>query len=111
VGRRERRRAGFDPQRSYGSVSWEFLRCCLARTLFAYSGQPGREGGGEARPDLASSWEVSADGLTWTFRIREGLRYGPPLEDVEITAADFVRALLRTARAGEGTSHPPSTTR
>ncbi len=94
--------AGFDPQRSYSSVGWEFLRCCLARTLFAYSGQPGREGGGEARPDLASSWEVSADGLTWTIRIREGLRYAPPLEDIEITARDFVRALLRAARAGEG---------
>ena len=94
--------AGLDPQLTYGSVGWELFRCCLLRTLFTYSGQAGREGGAEARPDLASSWEVSADGLTWTFRIREGLRYAPPLEDVEITAADLVRALLRTARADAG---------
>jgi peptide/nickel transport system substrate-binding protein len=91
---------GLDPQLTYGSVGWELLRCCLLRTLFAYSGQPGREGGAEVRPDLATSWEVSDDGLTWSFRIREGIRYGPPLEDVEVTAADFVRALLREARTG-----------
>jgi peptide/nickel transport system substrate-binding protein len=70
------------------------------RTLFAYAGLPGGEGGAEARPDLASSWDVSPDALTWTFTIREGIRYGPPLEEVEVTANDFVRALLRTARAG-----------
>ena len=40
--------------------------------------------------------EISADGLTWTFRLKPGLRYGPPLEDVEIVAADIVRALERT---------------
>ncbi|HEX5950791.1 MAG TPA: ABC transporter substrate-binding protein, partial [Actinomycetota bacterium] len=90
--------AGLDPQLTWGTAGWELLRCCLLRTLFSYSGQPGREGGTEARPDLATSWEVSPDGLTWTFRIRVGIRYAPPLEDVEITAADLVRALLRTAR-------------
>jgi ABC-type oligopeptide transport system substrate-binding subunit len=40
---------------------------------------------------------VSGDGLTWTFRLKPGLHYGPPLEHVEITAQDFIRALEREA--------------
>lgn len=74
----------------------ELLRCCLSRTLVSYAGRPTEEGGTVLMPDLAESLpEVSSDGLTWTFRIRRGIRYAPPLEDVEVTAPDFVRALLR----------------
>jgi ABC-type transport system substrate-binding protein len=50
---------------------------------------------------LASSPpDVSADGLTWTFHLRTGLHYGPPLDNVEITSRDIVRGLERTARLG-----------
>ncbi len=81
---------------------WEVSRCCLLRTLFAYPGLPGPEGGARIAPDLAAGFpEVSADGLTWTIRIKEGIRYAPPLEDVEVTSRDFVRALERA-----GTPHP-----
>ena len=49
-------------------------------------------------PDLAvAPPEISADGLTWTFRIRAGIRYAPPLGDVQITSADFARAITRAA--------------
>jgi peptide/nickel transport system substrate-binding protein len=48
------------------------------------------------RPDLAAELPViSADGLTWTFRLKRGLRYGPPFEGTEIVAGDIVRALER----------------
>jgi peptide/nickel transport system substrate-binding protein len=74
----------------------ELHRCCLSRTLLSYVGRPTEDGGTVLMPDLAESLpEVSSDGLTWTFRIRRGIRYAPPLEDVEVTAPDFVRALLR----------------
>lgn len=87
-----------DPQGSYESVAWELFRCCLLRTLVSYNGRPTDEGGAEVRPDLAETMpEVSPDGLTWTFRLRQGLRYGPPLEDTEIVAGDIVRALEREA--------------
>jgi peptide/nickel transport system substrate-binding protein len=87
-----------DPQRAYGP-EWAWFRCCLLRTLYSYSGKPTEEGGAEPRPDLAvGPPEVSADGLTWTFRLRPGLRYAPPFEDTPITALDVVRALERTAR-------------
>jgi peptide/nickel transport system substrate-binding protein len=88
-----------DPQRAYGGPEWEVLRCCLLRTLYSYNGRPKEEGGGEPRPDLAvGPPEVSVDGLTWTFRMKQGLRYAPPFEDTFITALDLVRGLERSAR-------------
>jgi peptide/nickel transport system substrate-binding protein len=90
--------AAFDPQKEYYSVTWEFYRCCLLRTLVGHTGTSTEEGGTELVPDLATDLpEVSDDGLTWTFTIQDGVRYSPPFEDVEITAEDFIRALRREA--------------
>ena len=84
----------------YGTAA-ELFRCCLTRTLISYAGVRAEDGGSEPRPDLAAAMpDVSSDGLMWTFRLREGLRYGPPLQNVEIVAQDIVRAIERTA------SHP-----
>jgi len=83
-----------------------FARCCLLRTLLAYEGRAIDEGGAQLRPDLAESMpEVSADGLTWTFHLRAGLRYAPPFEEREIVAGDFITALERTVRVGESPYH------
>ncbi len=40
-----------------------------------------REGSSDVEPGLATSWTVSRDGLKWTFRIRDGVRFhdGTPL--------------------------------
>lgn len=95
-----------DPQRDYAAEPWGFFRCCLLRTLLSYPGLPTARGGAELRPDLAASLpEVSSDGLTWTFRLKRGLRYGPPLTNTEIHASDIVRALERVARVG-GDAYP-----
>jgi peptide/nickel transport system substrate-binding protein len=86
-----------DPQRGYDPSTWELFRCCLLRTLLSYNGRTTSEGGIEPRPDLAAEMpDVSPDGLTWTFRLKEGIRYAPPLAATEVTAADFIRALERT---------------
>ncbi len=49
---------------------------------------------GELIPGLAETWEVSDDGLTWTFHLRKGVKWfnhlGEPVADV--TAHDFVSA-------------------
>jgi peptide/nickel transport system substrate-binding protein len=88
--------SGLDPQGTWGFNQWELLRCCLLRTLMTYRGVPDSLGT-EPVPDLAAGPpSVSPDGLTWTFRLRPGIHYGPPFENVEVTAADIVRALLRS---------------
>jgi peptide/nickel transport system substrate-binding protein len=88
----------WDPAAYASGHQTSLFRCCLLRRLYSYDGHPGDEGGAEVRPDLAIGMpEVSADGLTWTIRMREGLRYAPPYEDREIVARDVVEALERQA--------------
>jgi peptide/nickel transport system substrate-binding protein len=86
---------GFDPQAAYTSQQFELLRCCLVRTLMTYPGLP-NYAGTQPVPDLAIGYPtVSSDGMTWTFHLRTGIHYAPPLEAVAITSGDIVRALLR----------------
>jgi peptide/nickel transport system substrate-binding protein len=90
--------AEFDPQKEYYQVSFAYYRCCLLRTLLSYNGQDASHQGTQLFPDLASDQPtISADQLTWTFHLKQGLHYAPPLQDVEITAPDIVRALEREA--------------
>jgi peptide/nickel transport system substrate-binding protein len=97
---------GLDPQTSYDFDGFAIFRCCLVRTLLSYTGRPTALGGAELHPDLAASLpDVSADNLTWTFRLKRGLRYGPPFTDTEIVAQDIARALERTARVGAYTNY------
>ncbi len=50
---------------------------------------------GEYRPQMLDRWEVSADRLTWTFHLRDGLEWhdGQP-----VTAEDCVESLRRWGR-------------
>lgn len=47
---------------------------------------------GEIEPAAAESWEISDDGRTWTFHLREGLRFS---NDDPVTSADFAAAWRR----------------
>lgn len=86
----------WDPAGYVGSLGWGIARCCLLRTLMSYSGLPVDEGGADLRPDIAAEQpNVSEDGLAWTFRLKEGLGFGPPFGGTEIVASDVVRALER----------------
>jgi peptide/nickel transport system substrate-binding protein len=90
-----------DPQKDVESTALELLRCCLARTLFSYNGRPTDRGGTIVRPDLSVGKPlVSRDGLRWTFHLKRGIHYGPPLANVEVKAQDFIRALEREAKVG-----------
>mgnify|MGYP003287833688 CR=1 FL=1 len=97
---------GLDPQSTFSPDIYEVFRCCLLRTLLSYSGRLTGQGGALLRPDVAESLpEVSSDGLTWTFRLKQGLRYGPPLTNTEIVSSDFIRSLERIARVGLNSSY------
>ncbi|HLW16732.1 MAG TPA: ABC transporter substrate-binding protein [Actinomycetota bacterium] len=91
-----------DPQLEYSPDSWELFRCCLTRTLLANPGLSTQEHGADLYPDIAAALpEVSSDGLTWTFRLRRGIHYAPPMRQTEVTAEDFIRALQRDAKLGK----------
>jgi peptide/nickel transport system substrate-binding protein len=91
-----------DPRSSTGDLSLEVFRCCLLRTLYSTNGLSVAQGGSLLQPDLAvGPPHISTDGLTWTFSIKRGLRYGPPFTTTEITSPDFVRALEREAEAAD----------
>lgn len=47
---------------------------------------------GKLAPGQAESWETSEDGLTWTFHLREGLKWS---DGTDLTANDFVYSWKR----------------
>lgn len=51
-----------------------------------------RDGDNVYHPAAADSWEVSEDGLTWTFHLREGALWS---DGEPVTAADYVFSLIR----------------
>lgn len=57
--------------------------------------KPGSADPKDLQPDLAESWETSADGKTWTFRLRKGVKFHGDWG--EVTADDVVYSLQRAA--------------
>ncbi|MDQ0322029.1 peptide/nickel transport system substrate-binding protein [Pararhizobium capsulatum DSM 1112] len=59
--------------------------------------------GADARiePLLAESWESSADGLAWTFKLRKGVRFH---DGAELTAEAVKASIERTKKIGGGAS-------
>ncbi len=55
--------------------------------------------GGGYDPWLADTWNTSADGLTWTFKLREGVRFH---DGSELLASDVVYSFDRLKAIGEG---------
>ena len=68
-----------NPFSSWSSVSWESFR-------LGYDFLTWYDADYRPAPDLATSWETSEDGLTWTFHIREGMEWQ---DGVPLTARDI----------------------
>jgi peptide/nickel transport system substrate-binding protein len=67
-----------------------------ARTLLTYYHTGGAQGNSLV-PDLATDFpEISADGLTYTFHLKDGIMFGPPVSR-EITSHDIEFAFRRMA--------------
>lgn len=96
----------FDPTGEYTSIGWSFYTL-LIRKLVTYPGKPGNEGN-VVVPDLATdTGTVSEDGLTWTFTLKDGIKFGPPVNRA-ITSQDFVTAFERLANPDIGGSGYPN---
>ena len=61
-----------------------------------------RDGGTDVEPGLATSWQVSRDGLTWSFRLRPNVRF----HDGTLLTADHVVLALQRQMAREHPLHP-----
>lgn len=73
-----------------------------------YSGLVRKNADGDIVPDLAESWTVSSDGLTYTFQIKDGLTYSAvkgASTAYAITAEDFVFAFRRIFQAETGSPY------
>jgi len=83
-----------DPGIAYGAADLALLRG-VVRELYSFDARLRDERTLVPVPDLADGpYELSPDGRTYTFRLRRGVRYAPPVNR-EIRAEDFIYAVER----------------
>jgi ABC-type transport system substrate-binding protein len=81
-----------DPGNTYYAFTWNFTRL-YATPLTTFKSAPGAAGN-TLVPGLATGLgQVSPDGLTWTYHIKQGLKFS---DGEPITAADVKYAVERT---------------
>ncbi|MCL4290876.1 MAG: hypothetical protein KJ051_11465 [Thermoleophilia bacterium] len=85
---------GFDPVGEYLGEAFGIQSGLLVRTLIGYRHTAG-SAGNELIPDLATDLgTISDDGLTYTYTLKDGIKFGPPLSR-EITSQDVAYAFER----------------
>ncbi|MFD8783038.1 ABC transporter substrate-binding protein [Kitasatospora sp. NPDC059599] len=93
-----------DPGNTYYAYIYNFSRL-YARPLTTFNPAAGEEGN-KLVPDLAESMgQPSADGLTWTYKIRKGLKYD---DGTPITSKDVKYAVERSNFAPDVNSNGPT---
>ncbi|MEF8869828.1 MAG: ABC transporter substrate-binding protein, partial [Haloarculaceae archaeon] len=82
---------GLDPHKTSSVVSWVVVYNVAEGLVTFEDGEPvGR---------LADSWEISDDGLQYTFTLKEGVMFHPPV-DREMVAEDVVYSFERMNQEG-----------
>jgi ABC-type transport system substrate-binding protein len=76
-----------DPAIGYDWVNWSMIKSLFSR-LMDY-----KPGTSELMPSLAESYEVSKDGLTYTFKLRKGVKFH---NGREVVAKDVKYSIERT---------------
>lgn len=89
--------SSLDPQRATDEVSITAIENLFLGLTDADPTTPGN-----INPELATSWETSEDGITWTFTLRDDVpwvRWDPITDEAEVlrnvTAADFEYGIKR----------------
>ncbi len=86
---------GLDPQ-MVGDISSVRITSDLFEGLTRFNAA------GDAEPGLADQWEISSDGKTWTFHLRNGLQFS---DGHPITADVFAKSLARIRDPKSGSPH------
>jgi peptide/nickel transport system substrate-binding protein len=96
-----------DPGMAYAAFDFALLRG-MVRELYSFDSRIEGERSLQPVPDLADGpYQLSADGRTYTFRIRRGVRYAPPVNR-EVQARDFVYAVERQLDPAHPSPNPYS---
>jgi peptide/nickel transport system substrate-binding protein len=91
----------FDPTGEYLGNAWGIYVNLLLRSLIGYKHLPGSDGNALVG-DLATSVPSPTNGgLTYTYHLRSGIKFGPPVNRV-ITSKDVAYALNRLANPKDG---------
>ncbi|MBV2151884.1 ABC transporter substrate-binding protein [Kitasatospora sp. SUK 42] len=94
----------FDPGNTYYAYIYNFSRL-YGRPLTTFAPGPGADGN-KLVPDLAESLgKPSADGLTWTYKLRAGLKYD---DGTPISSKDVKYAVERSNFAPDVNSNGPT---
>jgi peptide/nickel transport system substrate-binding protein len=91
----------FDFQQS-GTIGSLGAQGCMYDNLIRHDP---RDSGKTIIPDLAHSWEISKDGMTYTFFLRKGVRFS---DGAELTADDVKATFDRIRKPPEGVAIPRS---
>ena len=96
--------SGFDPSGEYFASDWVIYSNLMLRTLVSNRFTAGTAGN-EVVPDLATEIpEPSADGLTYTFTLKDGITFGPPVSR-PITSKDIAYSFQRLATPSVGAQY------
>jgi ABC-type transport system substrate-binding protein len=93
--------SSLDPAVAWNVIDWQ-IEHDIYQGFLRYAPEPG-EAGTEFVPCLATevpttdNGGISADGTTYTFHLREGVKFQPPVSR-EVTAADFKYSFERMMR-------------
>ncbi len=94
-----------DPGMGYGAADLALLRG-VVRELYSFDVTREGERALEPVPDLADGpYQLSPDRRTYTFRIRQGVRYAEPVGR-DVKAADFIYAIRRQFQPGQRNRSP-----
>jgi peptide/nickel transport system substrate-binding protein len=95
---------GFDPTGEYLGEAFSMMSNMLVRTLVGYTHRAGAPGN-KIVADLATTVPKPTNGgKTYTFKIRQGAKFGPPLSR-QITSKDILYAMQRLATPKDGAQY------